>query len=76
MKDLNELLELVEKANKAQLSDMIYWFDMMGFYREDRRQQRGYIIACLMNCYTTDKEKYMYHDSIEMQNIILKAMEK
>lgn len=72
MKSLGELLSLVEKANKNQLWNMIYDFDMMGFYREDKRVKRGYIISCLNNCYESDSLRIS--EKLEMEKSVLNAM--
>ena len=76
MKTKAELIAIVKKANKEQLWSMIYDFDMIGFYREDKRQQRGYIIGCIEGCYETEKNIYGCYDSdsVEMEKAILKAM--
>ena len=72
------LLDLVKKANKNQLWYMIYDFENLGFYREDKRQQRSFIIECLQNNYTTELTKYLIHDdvSMRMEKSILKAITK
>lgn len=76
MKTLEELLQLVKKANKNQLWYMIYDFENLGFYREDKRQQRNFIIECLKNCYTTELNEFLLHDydSIRMEKSVLNAM--
>ena len=78
MKDLKILLDLVKKANKNQLWYMIYDFENLGFYREDKRQQRSFIIECLQNNYTTELNKYLIHDdvSMRMEKSILNAIRK
>lgn len=77
MKTLEELLEMVKRANRKQLWSMIYDFEMIGFYREDKRRQRQFIIDCLTNCYTTEvKQPYGIHDkdSLSMEKAVLQAM--
>lgn len=76
MTKLNELIKLVNKANRKQLWFMIYDFEMIGFYREDRRQQRGFIIECLNSCYNSElKDNGCYDcDSYRMERAILSAM--
>lgn len=76
MKTLDELLTLVKKANKKQLNSMIYDFGYLGFYREDKRQQRNFIVECLVNNYTTDKNIYgiLDSDSVFMEKSVLEAM--
>ena len=76
MRTKEDLIAIVKRANKKQLWNMIYDFDMIGFYREDKRQQRGYIIACLNNCYTTELNAYGIHDSdsVAMEKAIINAM--
>ena len=77
MKTLEELLQLVKRANKNQLWRMIYDFENLGFYREDKRQQRQFIIECLKNCYTIELNEYFLHDydSMIMEGSIINAME-
>ena len=76
MKTLEELLKIVNKANKKQLWHMIYDFNMIGFYREDKRQQRQYIIDCITNCYTTGLNEYGNRDSdsLNMEKAVVLAM--
>lgn len=76
MKTLEALLEIVKKANKNQLWHMIYDFEMIGFYREDKRQQRGFIIECLTNCYKTELDTWGLYDdtSLEMERAVVTAM--
>lgn len=77
MRTKEDLIKLVKKANKKQLWSMIYDFDLIGFYREDKRQQRGYIIECLNSCYTTKKDVYglLDTDSLRMEKAIINAMQ-
>lgn len=76
MKTLEELLKKVKKANKNQLWYMIYDFEKIGFYREDKRQQRQFIIECLQNCYRTNLNEYYTHDddSLRMERAVITAM--
>lgn len=76
MTELKTLLQIVKKANKEQLWHMIYDFEMLGFYREDKRQQRNFIIECLKNCYTTElNEYYIYDDtSVRMERSIITSV--
>ena len=76
MKTLEQLLQIVKKANKNQLWRMIYDFEMLGFYREDKRQQRQFIIDCLTHCYTTEINEYGIHnnDSLSMERAVVTAM--
>lgn len=70
MTRLEDLVSIVKKANKEQIWDMIYDFDMMGFYREDKRVKRNYIIACLQNCYDSSS----LSEKLEMEKAVLNAM--
>lgn len=72
MKTLKELVDIVKKANKNQIRSMIYDFDMMGFYREDKRVKRNYIIECLKNCY--ESEALTISEKMEMEKAVLNAM--
>lgn len=76
MKTLEELLKIVKKANRHQLWHMIYDFEMIGFYREDKRKQRQFIIECLQNCYKTELDEYGRHeyDSLRMERAVITAM--
>lgn len=76
MTDKKELIAIVKKANKEQLWSMIYDFDMIGFYREDKRQKRKYIVECLENCYTTALNVYgcRDEDSKRMERAVLNAV--
>ena len=55
---------------------MIYDFEMIGFYREDKRQQKQFILDCINNCYTTDINMYGIHDndSMRMEEAVLNAV--
>ena len=76
MKSLEELLKIVKRANKNQLWHMIHDFEWIGFYREDKRQQRQFIIDCLTNCYKTELNQYGIHDddSLRMERAVVAAM--
>lgn len=76
MKTLEQLLDTVKRANKIQLWHMIYDFEMLGFYREDKRKQRQFIIECLKNNYTTELNIYGNHDSdsLRMEKAVITAM--
>lgn len=76
MKTLEALLQIVKRADKNQLWHMIYDFESMGFYREDKRQQRQFIVDCLTNCYTTKLNEYGIHDddSLRMERVVVTAM--
>lgn len=71
------LLGMVKKANKDQLWHMIYDFGMIGFYREDKRVQRQFIIDCINNCYTTALVVYDElpdSDCLLMEKAVIRAM--
>lgn len=70
MTELDDLVALVKKANKNQIWHMIYAFNMMGFYREDKRVKRNYIIACLQNCYDSSS----LSEKLEMEKAVLNSM--
>lgn len=76
MKTLEALLEIVKRANKNQLWYMIHDFEYIGFYREDKRQQRQFIIECLTNCYKTELDVWGLHDdtSLRMERAVVTAM--
>ena len=76
MSTLETLLNKVKKANKNQLWHIIYDFELIGFYREDKRQQRQFIIECLQNCYKTELNEYGIHDddSLRMERAVITAM--
>ena len=76
MKTLEQLLQIVKKANKNQLWHMIYDFNSIGFYREDKRQQRQFIIDCLTANYTTELNRHGNHDedSLRMERAVITAM--
>ena len=71
-----ELMAVVKKADRKQVFSMIYDFEMIGFYREDKRQQKQFILDCINNCYTTDINMYGIHDndSMRMEEAVLNAV--
>ena len=71
-----ELMAVDKKADRKQVFSMIYDFEMIGFYREDKRQQKQFILDCINNCYTTDINMYGTHDndSMRMEEAILNAV--
>ena len=71
-----ELMAVVKKADRKQVFSMIYDFEMIGFYREDKRQQKQFILDCINNCYTTDINMYGVHDndSMRMEEAVLNAV--
>ena len=71
-----ELMAVVKKADRIQVFSMIYDFEMIGFYREDKRQQKQFILDCINNCYTTDINIYGIHDgdSMRMEEAVLNAV--
>lgn len=71
MTSKNDLLEMVSKANKRQLWYMIYDFELIGFYREDKRVQRQFIVDCINNCY-----EFSDIDCLLMEKAIIKGMKK
>ena len=71
-----ELIAVVKKADRKQVFSMIYDFEMIGFYREDERHQKQFILDCINNCYTTDTNMYGIHDcdSMRMEEAVLNAV--
>ena len=71
-----ELMTVVKKADRKQVFSMIYDFEMIGFYREDKRQQKQFILDCINNCYTTDINMYGIHDndSMRMEEAVINAV--
>ena len=71
-----ELMAVVKKADRKQVFSMIYDFEMIGFYREDKREQKQFILDCINNCYTTDINIYGIHDgdSMRMEEAVLNAV--
>lgn len=71
-----ELMTIVKKADRKQIFSMIYDFEMIGFYREDKRHQKQFILDCINNCYTTDINIYGIHDvdSVRMEKTVLNAV--
>lgn len=65
-----ELIQMVMSANKDQVDRMIYEFDNMGFYREDKRVRKKYIISCINHSYN-----YLdCYEQIRMEQAIIKSM--
>ena len=78
MLTLTQLLNMVNRATRKQVDSMIYDFNRMGFYREDKRVRKEYIKECLIANYTTGLNMYGIIDSVsyEMMCSVLDAFNK
>lgn len=74
---LEILLSLVKGADREITKRLIYEFETLGFYREDKRQRKNFIVGCLCNNYTTEKDCYGMLDalSIEMATKVYKCVD-
>ena len=64
---LKKLLKLVKEADSETTDRLIYEFESLGFYREDKRQRKNFIIGCLCNNYNTEKDCYDLFDTLSIE---------
>ena len=72
----DKLIAIVKKANKEQIQKMTYDFNMIGFYNEDKRRTKSFIVNCIENSYDTYFDSFGINDSdsIWMEKSILKVV--
>lgn len=63
-----ELINIVKNFNKVQVKFTISGFEMIGFYREDKRQKKSFLINCIENCYNDNTDTL---DNAEIRQQIL-----
>lgn len=71
------LLDLVMDARKDQLWDLWYQFTQIGYYTEDKRKIRQFIMDVISNCYKEDSDKpFDITNNHEIENAIFNALHK
>lgn len=43
MTNINEALETVRNMNRAEIDSMVYYLELFGWYREDKRRRRSFV---------------------------------
>lgn len=43
MKNINEALDIVKNMNRVEIDSMIYYLELFGWYREDKRKRRSFV---------------------------------
>lgn len=72
----NELLDIVRKADKYLLYYLIYNFEELGYYREDKRSGRKFVLNCIENCYDESSDNhYDIQDNKEIRDAILYSID-
>lgn len=70
-----DLIDIVKKADKYLLYYLIYNFEEIGYYREDRRSGRKFVLSCLDNYKEEPKDHYQENDNKELKDAVLYAVE-
>lgn len=67
---LQKLIKIINTATKEQIDKIIYEYEYMGFYREDKRERKKFIIDCLKYSYNN----VSVEEQLEMAQAILKIV--
>lgn len=43
MTNINEALDIVQNMNRAEIDSMVYYLELFGWYREDKRKRRSFV---------------------------------
>lgn len=43
MTNINEALDIVQNMNREEIDSMIYYLELSGWYREDKRKRRSFV---------------------------------
>ena len=43
MTNINEALDIVQNMNRAEIDSMVYYLELFGWYREDKRKWRSFV---------------------------------
>lgn len=71
------LLDLVMDASKNQLWDLWYQFTQIGYYTEDKRKIRQFVMDVINNCYKEDSDKaFDITNNHEIENAVFNALHK
>lgn len=65
MTNINEALDIVQNMNRAEIDSMIYYLELFGWYREDKRKRRSFV---------NDVIRYNWNN-VKSRNEIIQAVE-
>ena len=65
MTNINEALETVRNMNRAEIDSMVYYLELFGWYREDKRRRRSFV---------NDVVRYNWNNA-NSRNEIIRAIE-
>ena len=43
MTNINEALDTVQNMNRVEINSMVYYLELFGWYREDKRKRRSFV---------------------------------
>ena len=65
MTNINEALDIVQNMNRAEIDSMVYYLELFGWYREDKRKRRSFV---------NDVIQYNWNN-VKSRNEIIRAVE-
>lgn len=65
MTNINEALDIVQNMNRAEIDSMVYYLELFGWYREDKRKRRSFV---------NDIIRYNWNN-VKSRNEIIQAVE-
>ena len=65
MTNINEALDIVQNMNRAEIDSMVYYLELFGWYREDKRKRRSFV---------NDVIRYNWNN-VKSRNEIIRAVE-
>lgn len=65
MTNINEALDIVQNMNRAKIDSMVYYLELFGWYREDKRKRRSFV---------NDVIRYNWNN-VKSRNEIIRAIE-
>ena len=65
MTNINEVLDIVQNMNRAEIDSIVYYLELFGWYREDKRKRRSFV---------NDVIRYNWNN-VKSRNEIIQAVE-
>lgn len=65
MTNINEVLDIVQNMNRVEIDSMVYYLELFGWYREDKRKRRSFV---------NDVIRYNWNN-VNSKNEIIRAIE-
>lgn len=65
MTNINEALDIVQNMNRAEIDSMVYYLEVFGWYREEKRKRRSFV---------NDVIRYNWNN-VKSRNEIIRAVE-